>query len=363
MIGLILARQHVNIQILRRTLSRLLLACTLVTQTANGANYSEIYIPKPAFHSRDVAIITNVRDDTSQQIAEYYKKRRKIPEENIIRISFPPGIKVIPPKLFQSLKKSVTRQTPKSVQSYVLTWNQPYRVGCMSITTAFTAGYNKKFCATGCKPTALSPYYNSKSAKPNDDFGWRPTMVLAGNTLAEVKKLIDRGIASDYTYPQGTAYLLKTSDNARSTRAASFPATAEFYKGLWRINYLEKNYIEKKDDVMFYFTGLVKVPRIKTNHFLPGAIADHLTSTGGQLTDSTQMSILRWLEAGATASYGTVLEPCSFPEKFPNPKIIIENYISGSSLIEAYWKSVAWPGQGIFIGEPLAKPFGVRPGK
>jgi hypothetical protein len=27
-------------------------------------------------------------------------------------------------------------------------------------------------------------------------------------------------------------------------------------------------------------------------------------------------------------------------------------------LIEAYWKSVAWPGQGIFIGEPLARPFG-----
>jgi hypothetical protein len=27
-------------------------------------------------------------------------------------------------------------------------------------------------------------------------------------------------------------------------------------------------------------------------------------------------------------------------------------------LIEAYWKSVRMPGQGIFIGEPLARPFG-----
>lgn len=27
-------------------------------------------------------------------------------------------------------------------------------------------------------------------------------------------------------------------------------------------------------------------------------------------------------------------------------------------LIEAYWKSVAMPGQGIFIGEPLANPYG-----
>jgi hypothetical protein len=36
-------------------------------------------------------------------------------------------------------------------------------------------------------------------------------------------------------------------------------------------------------------------------------------------------------------------------------------YLRGSSLIEAYWKSVAQPGQGIFVGEPLAKPFAYRP--
>jgi len=27
-------------------------------------------------------------------------------------------------------------------------------------------------------------------------------------------------------------------------------------------------------------------------------------------------------------------------------------------LIDAYWESVRMPGQGIFIGEPLARPFG-----
>jgi hypothetical protein len=70
------------------------------------------------------------------------------------------------------------------------------------------------------------------------------------------------------------------------------------------------------------------------------------------------MSSLRWLEAGATASYGTVVEPCNFLEKFPNPGIVIRRYLQGETLIEAYWKSVAWPGQGIFIGAPLARPFG-----
>jgi len=69
------------------------------------------------------------------------------------------------------------------------------------------------------------------------------------------------------------------------------------------------------------------------------------------------MRALRWLEAGATGSYGTVAEPCNFTQKFPHPAVVIGNYLRGDTLIEAYWKSVAMPGQGIFIGEPLAAPF------
>jgi hypothetical protein len=33
------------------------------------------------------------------------------------------------------------------------------------------------------------------------------------------------------------------------------------------------------------------------------------------------------------------------------------HYALGASAIESYWKSVAWPGEGVFVGEPLAQPF------
>jgi hypothetical protein len=33
------------------------------------------------------------------------------------------------------------------------------------------------------------------------------------------------------------------------------------------------------------------------------------------------------------------------------------HYSTGATALEAYWKSVAWPGEGVFIGEPLARPF------
>ncbi len=49
------------------------------------------------------------------------------------------------------------------------------------------------------------------------------TMVAGGvASFAQAKALIDRGVASDFTRPLGTAYLLKTSDAARSTRAPCF---------------------------------------------------------------------------------------------------------------------------------------------
>jgi hypothetical protein len=70
------------------------------------------------------------------------------------------------------------------------------------------------------------------------------------------------------------------------------------------------------------------------------------------------MSILKWIDADVTGSYGAVTEPCNFPEKFPVPAIAMAHYLQGETLLEAYWKSVAMPSQGIFVGDPLARPFG-----
>ena len=133
--------------------------------------------------------------------------------------------------------------------------------------------------------------------------------------------LIDRGVESDRSFPSGRAYLLNTPDKARNVRAVYFEKTAKKLKGVFPVEVLKANAISNRSDVLFYFTGLLQVPQLETLHFLPGALADHLTSLGGQLTDSTQMSSLRWLEAGATASYGTVVEPCNFSQKFPFPAL------------------------------------------
>lgn len=337
----------------------LFIACC-VHSASLFAEVSPIYQPVAALTADELAVIVNDDDPLSQQIAEYYQQKRHIPPKQIIHIRFLPKQAVLTRHEFQHLKEQVDQQTPEHVQAYVLTWLQPFRVECMSITTAFAIGFDPEFCAQGCKQTRSNPYYASETDKPFKTHGWRPTMVVAGKTLADAKKLIDTGIAADFSQPQGSAYLLKTSDVARSSRAAIFPEVAKKFQHYWPVNYLEQDYIAGRQDVMFYFTGLTHVPHLKENHYLPGAIADHLTSAGGVMSGGGQMSIMEWIQAGVTGSYGAVVEPCNFPAKFPNPGILMYYYLRGSSLIEAYWKSVAQPGQGIFVGEPLAKPFAYR---
>lgn len=338
----------------------LVLVFWIFLSASTWAQIPSLYIPLPALTNQELAVIVNDADPLSVKIGRYYQKRRAIPDDQVIHIRFSPAQKSMPKGQFEAIKKQVDKQMPARVQAFALTWMQPYRVGCMSITTAFAAGYNESFCAKGCKPTLSSPYFNSMTDKPFTTLSWRPTMMLAGESFAEVKALIDRGVASDFTNPEGSAYLLVTSDKHRSSRSKIFFKTALMFKGLWPVYYLEQDYIANKKDVMFYFTGLRHVPKIATNTFLPGAVADHLTSTGGVLSGGKQMSILEWLKAGATGSYGTVVEPCNFVQKFSNPAVLMHYYLRGNTLIEAYWKSVAWPGQGVFIGEPLARPFGFQ---
>lgn len=325
----------------------MLLLVTLFIQLCASAAYSP----------QLMAIVVNEADPESRRIAHYYQLMRGVPDSNVITVNLPVDKDTVAKNRFEQVYNQVQQKTPGYIQFYALAWSKPYRVGCMSITSAFAFGYDEAFCAQGCKSTKQSAYFNSSSRKPYMDLGIRPTMLLAGSSIENVYNMIDRGVASDATYPKGTAYLVSTSDKARNVRANFFPAVKKYLGKHINIEIEETDALKDKTDVLFYITGKVKVDHIESNRFVDGAIADHLTSTGGRLFGGKQMSLLRWLDAGATASYGTVVEPCAFPQKFPHPAVVIDRYTRGETLIEAYWKSVAWPGQGLFVGEPLASPY------
>ncbi len=310
---------------------------------------------------RHLAIIINAADPLSETIGRAYQSARLIPPDQVIRVRFQPRTAALSPTEFLRIKRSVDSRTPGHVQVYALAWAAPYRVGCQSITSAFTFGLHPRFCAVGCRATALSPLFaRGDVRRPWDQLGIRPSMLLAATSPEMARRLIQQGVASDGTAPPGTAYLLSTRDVKRNIRASGYNQVVAAMGSRFRIRIVASDALVGAHDVMAYFTGLAFPVGIRTNRYRPGAVADHLTSLGGQLTDSPQMSSLRWLEAGATGSYGTVVEPCNFPTKFSDPGLLLAYYRRGDTLIESYWRSVAMPGQGVFIGEPLARPWPVR---
>ncbi len=344
-------------QFLVRLILTLLLSFGLVAALLIGPWLGALEPPPRRVDASTLGVIVNQASPLSQAIGAYYQQRRRIPQRNMIYVRFDPAGTTLTPDQFEEIKREADRQTPRGVQAFALTWAAPYRVGCMSITSAFAFGFDKAYCAQGCVATKASPYFNSGSKLPYVDFNVRPTMAIAAQSILQAKELIDRGVDSDGTKPRGTGYFLTTSDRDRTVRSALYPLLDQLGSGFKR-ELVKADQLRDRSDVMAYFTGTSDVKDLTTNRFLPGAMADHLTSWGGALTDSGQMSSLRWLEAGATGSYGSVEEPCNFLQKFPHPVVALGRYLMGDTLIEAYWKSVAWPGQGIFIGEPLARPFG-----
>jgi uncharacterized protein (TIGR03790 family) len=311
----------------------------------------------PGIGAGNLAVVINIADPLSVAIGEYYARQRHVPVPNIARVRFGYHRSVMPATEFSQLKAAVDAQLPITIQAYALTWTQPYRVDCMSITAAFAFGFDERYCASGCATTQLSPYFDSRASRPYDELHVRPTMSIAAVSFEQAKALIDRGVRADGTRPRGEAYLVISGDAARDVRASQYRDALMLVGNRISAQVVPSGPIWDRDDVMFYFIGAASVAGLDSNHFLPGAVGDHLTSYGGALTDGSQMSALRWLEAGATGSYGTVVEPCNLTAKFPNTGLMMRHYLAGETLVEAYWKSVAMPGQGLFIGEPLATPF------
>jgi uncharacterized protein (TIGR03790 family) len=307
-----------------------------------------------------LGVLFNLDDAASRQVALYYAEQRAIPRENVIGIHLPDS-KVMTPEVFSPIRTRVLDQLPAAVQSLALVWSRPYAVGCMSITSAFAAGYRAAFCQPGCVATPPNPLFNGDGWLPADTVGWWPAMLLPSADPALARALIERGKAADFSAPPGTLYLVRTADAARNVRAATYPDVALKLAHRLRIEQTSTPMERDTPDVLGYFTGAREVAELPLIHFRAGALADHLTSTGGVLQGGNQMSALSWIVQGATATYGSVSEPCNILEKFPNVSVLFEHYTHGETALEAYWKSVAMPGQGLFIGEPLARPYAAGP--
>ena len=306
-----------------------------------------------------LGVLYNAIDPSSEATARLYATTRRVAASHVIGIRIPVS-DTLTPQVFSSIRAEAIKRLPINVQSLLLVWSRPYAVGCMSITTAFAAGYRPELCEPGCGATAINPLYDSDGWLPADTVGWWPAMLMPSDDQKLARQLIERGVSADSSHPQGSVYLVSTADSRRNVRASTYSQVELLLADKVRSTRLVGPPQGEISDAIGYFTGAAQVTELRRVHFRPGAIADHLTSTGGVLFNNDQTSALAWLIQGASGSYGTVSEPCNSLSKFPNIGVLLKHYLRGESLLESYWKSVQMPGQGLFIGEPLARPYAIH---
>ena len=344
-------------------------SATVVPASPAAASAAAQWVPVTRIAGRlraaDLGLIINTADPYSVQVGEHYIAARQLQPEQVLRLALP-----VKPALsrgeFEGLREAIAAHFGAATQALALAWTQPFAVECNAITGALALGFDAELCRKSCNPSRPSNYFNARTARPYADLGWRPSMLLAAGSVMQAKALIDRGVASDHTLalrgrPPVNAMMLATGDGARRVRMPLYPPPGLIRGAGVEVRHAPAAELNTVPRVLLAITGSVHLALDPAPDWVPGALADHLTSVGGRLVpDNNQASVLEWIDSGATASHGAVSEPCNHLQKFPHPQLLLLHYLQGATALEAYWKSVAWPQQSLFVGEPLAAPFARR---
>src|ERR1051325_5287726 len=338
----------------------------------------------------NVAVVVNAASTNSLELGNYYCERRQVPPQNVLRINWPISGAAVTwsgPDFTNYLLNPLgamlaSRQLTNQIDFLLLSMDIPYRIQINngndrdSTTSALFYGFKTNTTPPageppGCSlPPASSNYYagsefNFRGTSPGS-LTWSnllTTMITDNSDVPLAKMMVDQGVNSDATFPTQSVVLAKSGDPQRNVRYRSFD-NAIFntrLRGNYSMQRTNSDYNWIYGNILGYQNG-VYYSSVTPTTYVPGAMADNLTSYGGNILDPTdQLNMLQFIAAGAAGTYGTIDEPCNYLEKFPSPQNFFYQ-ARGFALAECYYLSVTNPYQGLLLGEPLASPF-ASPGR
>ena len=332
----------------------------------------------------NVVVVVNQSSSNSVELGNYYCEKRQVPPQNVLRTTWTGGntnwlesdfeAVILNPLLSMISTRGLTNQ----IDYVVVSMDFPFRIieatGWNSTTADLFYGFKPDDSPPPGLPASCTLPTVSESSYAGSEgiFRYsRPTtattnsflaIMITSTSLDEAKAVVDHGVASDGTFPTQTVILGESTDPFRNVRYLNFDDT--IFSVRLRTNYsiLQTNLDSPLglSNMLGYQNGHYQFA-ISPNAFVPGAMADSLTSYGGVIFGpNDHTTLLALINASASGSYGTVVEPCNYLAKFPAP----QNYFyqaRGFSLAECYYQSVTNPYQGLLVGEPLAAPFAKQP--
>lgn len=338
--------------------------------------------------SNRVAVVINSTNTDSVRIGEYYASKRKIPAQNIIRISTTHAEEVAPNAYSSEIEAPVRKALTKlpGIDFIVLTKGTPIRIGDQggySVDGALAA-MNLKTRQIKQKPgqfmpdeldlntavkEARNPYFASTERFTSKKFGGMYLVTrLIGYTVQDCLKLVDNSLNakpakgpflldSQPAYGPGTGYYPMEQQMLRASQALSLKNVDVYYEQT-------ETFSDGREPLMGYISwgSNDKSFDIEAYHrlrFKPGAIAETYVSTSARTfgpNRSGQSLIGDLIQQGVTGAKGYVSEPFTFA--LCPGELLFGRYYGGFNLAEAFYAAspvVKW--KDMVIGDPLCRPF------
>jgi uncharacterized protein (TIGR03790 family) len=323
----------------------------------------------------NVVVIVNQASSNSCELANYYREKRQIPPENVLRINWAGPNTQWTSNDFQTtlmnplVSMLASRGLTNQIDYVVLSMDIPFQTTYNGLVNGTTSAifYGLKTEAPPDWVNITNSYYSSEGSFTDSRPASAPglsflTTFITSDSLDAAKKLVDHGVAGDGTFPRQPMLLAKSSDLLRNFRFTSFDNAILNTRLAGTATIVRTNMDSPVglSNLAGFETGMYQFT-ISPNTFVPGAIADSLTSYGGVIfgpNDHTTLLVL--INAGASGSYGTVTEPSPVGAKFPTPQVYFYQ-ARGFNIAECYYQSLFEPYEGIVVAEPLSAPF-AQPG-
>jgi len=125
----------------------LILSLSVASCTTPKQGIPTVELPQQGITAQNIGVLVKNNDELSLRTALLYKQERNIPEAHIFYLDLPNKTNISPAQ-FNAAYQTLMSQVGDDIQAFVATWKAPYRVDCMSITSALAFGYDKKVVST-----------------------------------------------------------------------------------------------------------------------------------------------------------------------------------------------------------------------
>jgi hypothetical protein len=353
--------------------------------------FASLLLAAPAFAlgPHELLVLANGNSSRSVTLAREYAAQRRVPPENVLLLDLAaaPPLELTPDECRrQILTPALRAADERGLAGHVLAWayslDFPIRVTATPPLSlqglTFLRGRlpdpDAVANATYASPLFAGPDTPAFAGFPAQSLdvqrAWLgknmpiPSMMLGfagprGNTPEEIAACLRRGLDADRGRPEGTVYFVTNSDVRSLCRQWQFPAAVRELDLLGVRAVITPTLPEAAPDILGAMLGAADVSMPATRRFLPGAMAEHLTSFGAAFDAAPQTKISEWIRAGAGASAGTVTEPMSAWPKFPHARYFA-HLASGCTSLEAFHQALKCPLQILLLGDPLSSPWAPR---